>query len=745
MAFWIRVRRRLRREVSSLFHAWEDRKRIDAFRARGLLSEEEMKRALERLDSDRPLSISASPHRDEPSDDSPRHGLVLASSPQWAVDSWRRQDPDWPSRAVEQASEALTDRVTLFGNRYDLACPRAWHRDPLRSKPWPLRPHSRIRLSDPDRSGDVRMQWEPARFHHGLLLGRAWLATGDPVYPDAFLRHVDSFERGNPPFRSIHWSVGMEVAIRATALILSLEFLRGAKPLTGEWRERLTRLLLLHGLFLESHLERHPLGFTTNHTVADHAGLAVLGRYFAETSPGKRWLDLASRGLVECLQEQVLAGGAHAEASLPYGRFALEASLVAALCLDPDDASRLKPSLAALARHLRSACLPGGMPFIGDGDESFFPPFGFPPYEERNPLDPEPVLQVAAHVTAETGLSARSEVEEAAFWLGVPPREPSPGSIAAAPVAPAVAPAPTVTTRDSCMHLRGSGFVTFSAGPFEGVLIARGRGEGWMPTHGHNDLLSVVLDVCATPLLIDPGTGGYGWDRALRQRLRSTAAHSTLQVDDQEQSPIRGRATFEGPAEVPCAVTSCTGGELRVEAWHEGFDGVRHVRRVSDRNGRLVIEDSLSAISQVSDRGPSRGDSGMAAGDVTSTLRFRLGTGLQPRLEDVSEDPSARQRVLPTCSVEAAGGTVLFQLLRPRDAQWEVRDGEVSRRYASVESASVLEAVHRGPLPHRWVTVLRYDHVDSQLESHPRFQQRASDHAEQSVAGHAVRLEDIGE
>jgi len=44
--------------------------------------------------------------------------------------------------------------------------------------------------------------------------------------------------------------------------------------------------------------------------------------------------------------------------------------------------------------------------------------------------------------------------------------------------------------------------------------------------------LSLTLSVRGLPLLIDPGTGCYTSDRALRDRLRSTALHNTLTFDD---------------------------------------------------------------------------------------------------------------------------------------------------------------------------------------------------------------------
>ena len=54
--------------------------------------------------------------------------------------------------------------------------------------------------------------------------------------------------------------------------------------------------------------------------------------------------------------------------------------------------------------------------------------------------------------------------------------------------------------------------------------------------HAHADALSLTLTVRGLPLLIDPGTGCYTTDAALRDRMRSSTLHNTLTLDDRPQS-----------------------------------------------------------------------------------------------------------------------------------------------------------------------------------------------------------------
>jgi hypothetical protein len=46
--------------------------------------------------------------------------------------------------------------------------------------------------------------------------------------------------------------------------------------------------------------------------------------------------------------------------------------------------------------------------------------------------------------------------------------------------------------------------------------------------------------------------------------------------------------------------------------------------------------------------------------------------------------------------------------LRPRDALWQIESGVISRRYGERADAPVLTASMRGPLPHRWLTVVQF-------------------------------------
>jgi hypothetical protein len=77
------------------------------------------------------------------------------------------------------------------------------------------------------------------------------------------------------------------------------------------------------------------------------------------------------------------------------------------------------------------------------------------------------------------------------------------------------------------------------------VLVRCGDvGVGGLGPHAHNDALSFVLALGAQPLVVDPGSYLYTADPSERNRFRSTAFHSTLEIDGAEQNPLSETALF---------------------------------------------------------------------------------------------------------------------------------------------------------------------------------------------------------
>jgi hypothetical protein len=132
------------------------------------------------------------------------------------------------------------------------------------------------------------------------------------------------------------------------------------------------------------------------------------------------------------------------------------------------------------------------------------------------------------------------------------------------------------------------------------AMRAGSYGQHGVGGHAHNDQLSVVVYVDGRPLILDAGTGSYTADPVARDRFRGTAAHSTVVVDGEEQSPLPGRP-FALPDRAQGRVVAID--DLReiasLCAAHEGYlrlpSQVRHERRITlfRELHALLVEDHL--------------------------------------------------------------------------------------------------------------------------------------------------------
>ena len=101
--------------------------------------------------------------------------------------------------------------------------------------------------------------------------------------------------------------------------------------------------------------------------------------------------------------------------------------------------------------------------------------------------------------------------------------------------------------------------------------------------HGHADLLSVQCVAFGEPILVDAGTGSYTADARWRNYFRSTAAHSTLRVDQRDHAQPAG--PFRWHSRPRATVLEWRSDDLFdvVHAEHDAYsDIVRHVPPASD-------------------------------------------------------------------------------------------------------------------------------------------------------------------
>jgi hypothetical protein len=118
-----------------------------------------------------------------------------------------------------------------------------------------------------------------------------------------------------------------------------------------------------------------------------------------------------------------------------------------------------------------------------------------------------------------------------------------------------------------------------------------------LPAHAHADTFGCLVHVGKVPLLIDTGTSTYERGPARRYE-RSTAAHSTLEVDGANSTEVWGVFRAGRRARVSGLVARVGSSGISCEAVHDGFRWLRghplHRRRWRLTSGGLRVDDLVS-------------------------------------------------------------------------------------------------------------------------------------------------------
>ena len=295
--------------------------------------------------------------------------------------------------------------------------------------------------------------------------------------------------------------------------------------------------------WLARNLERDLLG---NHLLANAKALCFAGLLFDGEHAG-RWLRQGERLLLEQLASQILPDGGHEERAPAYHAQVLHdlLELVQAWRLvglsPPEEVVRRIPPML---RWLQVMIHP-------DGEVAFF--------------NDSVVGQAPCY----------AHLHQMAAALGIVDGEISPLGDA---------------------DLVASGYARLQRGGMMLLLDLAAIGADSQPGHAHADTLSFECSLHGRRLIVNSGIDRYGCD-AQRQWQRSTAAHSTVEVDGADSSEVWGGFRVARRASVVDRGVSARGEAARAWGAHDGYcrlQGVGlHRREWSLRDGQIAIHDTV--------------------------------------------------------------------------------------------------------------------------------------------------------
>jgi len=316
--------------------------------------------------------------------------------------------------------------------------------------------------------------------------------------------------------------------------------------------------LATHAGFLRRHLEYDVGG---NHLIKGLKALAGLAVFFAD----ERLLRLALRRLISQLARQVLPDGGHYERAPAYHCQVLAdlvdvADLLQAAGQPP--AGEITTAIARMRGWLGAVLTPDGrVPLLNDG----------------YPVDRELIAALR------------------------------PGPIPEAPDSP-------------LLVLPATGLVRAVAGGWHLLADVGPPCPPSLPAHAHADTFGCLVHVDKVPLLVDTGTSTYEAG-PVRRHERSTAAHSTVQVDGADSTEVWGVFRAGRRARVSGLAVHADAARITCEAVHDGFRGLRgrplHHRRWSLTSGGLRVEDMVTG-----------------QGRHEIVIRWQLAAGLAVRVAD---------------------------------------------------------------------------------------------------------------
>lgn len=405
----------------------------------------------------------------------------------------------------------------------------------------------------------------PDRF---CLLNREGTVEGtedwnDPARPKLWLYHLHYFHdlnadgagerrgwhrtligkwiRENPPGDGVGWEP-YPVSIRIVNWIKwSLRDAKNALP------DPAVHSLAVQARWLERRLERHLQG---NHLLANAKALVFAGHFF-EGQEAERWRSKGQNLLEREIEEQILEDGGHFERSPMYHALVLEDTLDIVNLFraygrhEPDILGRTVESMRTWLEVMRHP--DGQIPFFNDAA------FGMAP-------DPPRLDAYAERLGMSTNDNEDRRVNRPIHDL---PR---------------------------------TGYVRVEAGPAVAYLDLAPVGPDHLPAHAHADTLCFELSLGSHRLFVNTGTSTYE-EGSRRNRERSTRAHNTVVVDEEDSSEVWAAFRVGRRAHVTKRRLGSSDDFVRVVGEHDGYRRLKgrptHRREWRFERERMTIVDRI--------------------------------------------------------------------------------------------------------------------------------------------------------
>lgn len=403
--------------------------------------------------------------------------------------------PELGKQLASDAAKLMRGEWDLFGwKSIETGAPPCWHRDAtLGVVVDPAIPARKIDHRHLEHDADARSIWEVNRWSEMTRMAMHSALNGDVHAIHVSQLWLEDWCDRNPAGYGINWTSPLEAALRLMNFCWFDALVRGCNdPELARRQDALTaRIVPVHSWWV---WHRRSFGSSANnHLIGELASLVLALA---------RWPSLASmicplQQVVKLLGHEILqqfaSDGGNREQALHYHLFAWEMCWLAGAAAGGFE-KEVQHRLHLAAQYFVD---------VGEAPECW--DFGDSDDAQVLPL---PLSRSKAAAEFRGWFLGRAEGSVLRFWLGEPPKGVK-ASIHGKWLAHLESG--QAVWRDACWTVRAD------ASPL---------GLGSMAAHGHLDALHVSLWFEQCALIVDPGTGAYYSNPALRARLASWEAHN---------------------------------------------------------------------------------------------------------------------------------------------------------------------------------------------------------------------------
>ena len=424
-------------------------------------------------------------------------------------------------------------------------------------------------ISD-DTNIDIKFIWEANRFSFVYTLVRAYAATQDEKYAEAFWTLILDWAEHNPPNTGANWMDGQEIALRLMAWTFGYNAFLNFPSSTPERISQFTTFVAAQAERIYMNID-YAISTRSNHTIIEAFGLWLVGLLFPELKDAEKYLTLGHKLLEEEASAQIFPDGSYSMYSLNYHRFVLHIYLYAMRLGELNNSpfsNSLYSSISASIDYLSQLIDPqtGQMPVYGSNDGALVLPLNNCDFTDYRPL-----LQLGSYLTKKELLFESGAWDEDLYWLcGF---EEGQAEISTAKSAK---PAKENLNLSALSVLSGSNNDS-------GTYILRNtnsrailRCTDFRARPSHADQLHVDLWLGDQNIACDAGTYLYSGEGIWRNGLAHTSAHNTVTVDGKDQMTMVSRFTWTNWAKGKVLRND----ERIWQSEHDGYKPVTHQRSV---------------------------------------------------------------------------------------------------------------------------------------------------------------------